>query len=305
MERSAPTGGSPGEWLTLPPVELVVSVDVAATPDIPLAALRHALVPRLRADGTLADWVLSAAHVERTETAREYWHWRQSWRRSWRLGTITNLLTLRHELDDLDPDLAPRTRALFDEVIERHDQGVDVPLPLATACAAELDLVRLAVSVDERTGTGIVDDMAGVPGGNGLSRTWTRPARQVVLAATPSTAVLVRHHDGLVVLHGITPDDHTPDSTDPGIAEVIADIVTVDLRDDPVVLTDRSGREHRLPAADARPLAWLVPHSLRWHLHEVPIAAVWADVFAGWSAALELATERSGGLVVTSRHPLM
>ncbi len=299
--------GAVGGWLTLPPAELMVSVDIAPTPDIPLAALRDVLAPRYRADGSLADWVLSTADVERRSTALEYWAWRQSWRRSWRLGPITNLITLDRYVADLDPELVAVLRQIVQRTVGGHEQGITVTLAEALALADDLELVRLALSVDDRTGTGIVDDMADPSHPTGLVRTWLRPERRMVLAATPATAVLLRRDDGLVVLHSPsgTHEPSVPDATDPGIAEVIADIVAADLRDDPVVLTDRHGVVHHLAAAEARPLAWLVPHSLRWHLHDVPIAAVWAEWFAGWTAAIEVARAREADIAVTTQHPLV
>ena len=299
--------GVSGGWLTLPPVELVVSVDLAPTPDIPLASLRDVLVPRLDAEGNLVDWVLSTADVEHRSTASEYWAWRQSWRRSWRLGPVTNVITLDRHLGELDHDMVSVARGIVRRTLDGHDQGIVVTQPEAIDLADELELVRLALSVDERTGTGIVDDMADPDHPAGLARTWMRPDRKLVLAATPATAVLLRHDDGLVVLHG-TGGQHEPamtDATDPGIAEVIADIVAADLRHDPVVLTVRGGTQRRLAAAEARPLAWLVPHSLLWHLHDIPIAAVWAEWFAGWAAAIEVASERGTDLRVTSQHVLV
>jgi hypothetical protein len=182
-----------------------------------------------------------------------------------------------------------------------------VALGELASLADDLHLVRLALSVDDRTGTGIVDDMADSDQTSGLVRTWVRPERRTVLAATPNTAVLLRRDDGLVVLHGVYGHAHAHDhdATDPGIAEVIADIVAADLRDDPVVLTDRSGNQHLLSAAEARPLAWLVPHSLRWHLHDVPLAAVWAQWFAGWFDAMATASRLGDDITVTSQHPLV
>lgn len=298
-----------GGWLTLPPVELVVSVDLAPTPDIPLASLRSVLVPRHRPDGTLCDWVLSTADIERRSTALEYWAWRQSWRRAWRLGSITNAIGLQRYVAELDADLAPVLSDVLHRTVAFHEQGTTVSLDEMPPLADDLDLVRLALSVDDRTGTGIVDDMADRAETTGLVRTWVRPQRRVVLAATPDTAVLLRRDDGLVVLHGVHghahAHDHDRDATDPGIAEVIADVVAADLTTDPVVLTDRSGVQHRLAAAEARPLGWLVPHSLRWHLHDVPLAAVWAQWFAGWFDAMGVARHLGEDLTVTSQHPLI
>jgi hypothetical protein len=298
-----------GGWLTLPPVELVAAVDLAPTPDIPLASLRDVLIPRHRADGTLCDWVLSTADIERPGTAIEYRAWRRTWRRWWHLGSITNAVGLQRYVAELDDDLAPTLRDVLGRTVAHHDQGVVVALGELASLADDLHLVRLALSVDDRTGTGIVDDMADADQKSGLVRTWLRPERRAVLAATPNTAVLLRRDDGLVVLHGVHghahAHDHDHDSTDPGIAEVIADIVAADLRDDPVVLTDRTGNQHHLSAAEARPLAWLVPHSLRWHLHDVPLAAVWAQWFAGWSDAIDTARRLGDDVTITSQHPMV
>ena len=108
-----------------------------------------------------------------------------------------------------------------------------------------------------------------------------------MLAATPGTTVLLRVDDGLVLVHG-PPDD----------AISFAGVSAVDLRHDTVLVLNERGSSLRLSQRDARPLGWLVPRSLRWHLRPIPIVAVWSMLFEGLVAALHSATERNAEVCV-------
>jgi hypothetical protein len=69
----------------------------------------------------------------------------------------------------------------------------------------------------------------------------------------------------------------------------ITDVVETDLRGEVVVVTNRSGETIELEAAAARPLAWIVPTSLRWKVRPIPEVVVWSGLFARFPDALRVA----------------
>ena len=276
-------------WLLLPPAEVVLSAAIAPTPDIPLASLRDVVVPIHDAAGELTDWTLAPGEIQRHGLAHDYASWRQTWRRTWQVGPITNLVSLRGYVRELDADLVVDLDDVLARTLAAHDVGVWVPLDQLVRLRGELAITRLALSVDDRTGVGIIDDMADAGRRAGLARTWATPTTEVILAATPETAVMVRPKDDLVVLHGgpeFASFDH---------------VVSVDMRNDPVIIRDAAGQSFTLAAELARPLAWLVPQSLYWHVRAIPIAAVWASWFAAWDEAIGVARDLEIGLTVSSR----
>jgi hypothetical protein len=284
-------------WIVLPPAELYVDVCTSPAPDIPLASLRDALEPRFDAAGNIVDWVLVASSIREHVNARDYWIWRQTWRRSWQVGPVSNAASLHQFVDELDSELVPSLADVLRTVIGNHEAGVEVPWEAAAELVCDLDLVRLAVSADERTGWGIVDDMAAPGEHSGLARTWAAPTVRRVMAATLTSSVQIRPGRGLVLVVG--------DADDEERATIIDDIRDVDLRDDPVRLVTGTGEHVELPAAIVRPLAWLVPHSLRWHLRPVPLALIWAPWFSRWPAAVDAAASTRAPITVGSTPPIV
>lgn len=283
-------------WIVLPPAELLVDVDVSPAPDIPLASLRGVVEPRLDDRGSIVDWALVTTAVREHGTIGEFWAWRGTWRRTWELGPVPNAAALRQYVDELDAELVPSLAGVLRSVVGDHENGVDVPWVDAHVLVDELDMVRLALSADDRTGWGIVDDMAAAGAPVGLARAWAPPITTRVLAATLTGSVQVRPNRGLVMLLGDSDDER---------ATVVEDIREVDLRDDPVRVVTASGDRFELSAADARPLAWLVPQSLRWHVRQVPLALVWSPWFTAWPEAVEAAVGGRTALHVTSSAPMV
>ena len=281
--------GIASTWLLLPPSDVTLSVEIAPVPDIALASLRERVVAVRDLDGSLVDWALAPGEVHQHGFAVEYAAWRQTWRRSWSVGPVTNLVSLRAYAHELDDDLVTDLDDVLARTIGGHESGVEVPFDQLRAFAEDLAMVRLALSVEDRTGHGIVDDMAQAGHSAGLARAWAPPSTEVILAATPNTAVVLRPATGLTVLH-----------SGPQF-EAFEDVVSVDLRSDPVTLVDADGTSFDLLADDARPLAWLVPQSLRWHVRPIPLAAVWAPWFSAWDAAIELAESLGGVCTLSSR----
>ena len=103
-----------------------------------------------------------------------------------------------------------------------------------------------------------------------------------LLAADRSTAVVVDPTDGLLVIDRATGDRR------------IADVVETDLRGEVVVVTNRLGDTIELEAAAARPLAWIVPTSLRWKVRPIPEVVVWSAVFSRLPDALSVAAATDG-----------
>ena len=141
----------------------------------------------------------------------------------------------------------------------------------------QLDAVRAAIAGEGREGTAIVDQTPRRRSTVGFSRTWTTPAEPELLAANTTTAVLVDPTDGLVVVEQATK------------LRRITDVVETDLRGEVVVVTNRSGETIELEAAAARPLAWIVPASLRWKVRPIPEVVVWSGLFARLPDALRVA----------------
>lgn len=273
------------DWVHLPPTELIATVAIAPAPEIALASLRPMLHAVRDDDGHLIDWTLDAASVlehDKAGTAvADYRTWRTTWSRAWPIGPISNVESLINEVIAIDHDLDRHLAAVLTEIVVAGDAASTIEPALAGPLCREIETVRLALSVDPRVGVGVVDDMPVRTRGSGLARTWVTPDDDVVLAATTTTSVLLRPGDGMVLVHG-TPDD----------AVSFDMVAAVDLRRDTVLVLNERGSSLRLSQRDARPLGWLVPRSLRWHLRPIPIVAVWSMLFDGLVAALRTAGDR-------------
>lgn len=143
----------------------------------------------------------------------------------------------------------------------------------------QLEALRDALrdTIEAGPGAGIVDDTPGAGRGVGLSRTWVPDDIELVLAATSTTAVIVRPGDGLVVLY------------DGPQFRSFTWVVDVDLLGNQVVVTNDEGVQLQLAPEIARPLAWLVPRALRWHVRTVPLVTVWTPLLTGLPDAIHAA----------------
>lgn len=275
-------------WVLLPPVELVARVVSGPAPEMPLASIAHLVSPRHDPSGRISDWVLHASELRHHDAVTEFRRWRATWRPEWPLGPISNVASLRDEIADIEHDLDPQLGNLLGRVVLSGGTGVPMTAASAQHLLLELETVRLAVSVDERLGRGIVDDMPSLTRSDGLARTWAPPRDEVVLAGTSTTAVVLRPEQGLVLLHD--GPHHT----------AFPDVVAVDLRHDHAVVLNERGASLRMPLKDCRPLGWLVPRSLRWHVRSVPLAVVWAPLFQGLASALRAISTDGGWIEITA-----
>jgi hypothetical protein len=283
----------PDAWVQLPPAELVATVQLQPTPHIPLASIRELLRPVYDERGELVDWLLHATSFEHPEAVSQFWRWRDTWRPHWPIGPVSNVSALRAAATDIDHDLFQHLDALLGDIVVTLGAGgrqVVVPAAGAPPLLDELRTVRLALSVDERVGFGIVDDMPARSRTTGLLRTWIVPSEdegEQVLAGTPSSVVVLRPGVGLCVRTG-----------DPS-KQPFGPVQAADLRGDVVIVLDALGQSLRMDQHDARPLGWLAPRSLRWHVREVPLVVVWSMAFDGLGTALHAATEAGEPVVIT------
>lgn len=289
----------PDAWVVLPPTEILATVDVAAVPEIPYASLRGLLIPVRDADGALADWELSAGVLGEPELLAEYRAWRARWKMNWPMGPVSNIDALRRTIVEMGHAVAEPLDGLLAALSEVEATGADgLPYevhPDSTGALLEgLEALRLALldTIEAGPGAGIVDDMPGSGRQVGLARTWVPDDVEHVLAATAATAVVVRPGDGLVVLH------HGP------AFESFPWVTEVNLLHDPAIVFDDQGERLELSGEQARPLGWLVPRSLRWHVRTVPLVAVWAQLFVGLPEALAAAAAGDGTVRFTTRLPL-
>jgi hypothetical protein len=81
---------------------------------------------------------------------------------------------------------------------------------------------------------------------------------------------------------------------------VFPNVSAVDLRNDLAVVLSERGASLRLPLDECRPLGWMVPRSLRWHVRAVPLVVVWAPLFQGLTQALHAVIADGGWIEITA-----
>ncbi|MBI5089104.1 MAG: hypothetical protein HZB15_09685 [Actinobacteria bacterium] len=249
-----------------------------------MASLREVIVAVRDDRGRLIDWRLDLDRVIElgpdTGVLTDYRAWRRTWVREWPIGPVNNAASLLAECASIDYGPERDLDRVLAQAVRADGAGETIESRLTEPLVGQLELVRLALSVDERLGVGVVDDMPARSRSAGLARTWVRPTAEWVLAATPVTSLLVHPDEGLVLVHG-----------DPESATTFAGVTSVDMRTDTVLVMNDRGASFRMSQHDARPLGWVVPRSLRWHVREVPVVAVWTLLFEGLDAALRSAAE--------------
>jgi hypothetical protein len=284
-----------GSWAVVPPADVVASVELGPVPEIPLAALRDTIVPELDAEGRLVDWVVDVGALHDRGTMAAYWAWRALWRRRWGVGPISNLAAFERCSIRLGHDVGQELRELFALLVVRGGDGVELDPSRGATIVGELEAARetlAAVGRDVARGFGIVDDTPARTAGTGLARAWVDDAVEVVLAASPVTAVVARPREGLVVLH------------DGPRFRPFGRVTCVDMVGDVAVISGAGGGRLTLAPEAARPLAWVVPRSLRWHVREIPLATVWTPLFVGLPQAVAAAREAGSSIRFSAILPL-
>ena len=276
MERA----DEPAE-LVFPPTPLVARVIVGPVPEAAPASLAGFLESVVDDEGRVVDWHIDRERPFVASDLMDYAEWRGSWERTWELGPLTNLRSLSRIVGELEnvPGLAALLEALVADAEATRIEPSTVPdLP------AELDAVRAAIAGTPDQGTAIVDQTPRRTSTVGFSRTWSTPAEPQLLAANSTTGVLVDPVDGLVVVARATG------------ARRLVDVVEADLRGDVVVVTNRLGETLELEGAAARPIAWIVPTSLRWKVRPIPQVVVWSALFSRLPDALRVASAMRGDI---------
>jgi hypothetical protein len=279
-----------------PPAELSAVVRTAAVPDIPFASFASALQPVHDGAGNLVDWLLTAAVLDapptRGASVSDYWEWRRCWEQRMWLGPVTNVAALVTHVRRLGGGEA----GLLDDVLpaDRVLAGdeVDVVVGDVEATLQSIEAARQLVAAAGGRGLGFVDDTPRRRSRPGLARTWPPVGGEELLAAAANTRVVAGPETALSVVHqGAN-----------GLRTI--ELERVDFAGDQAVLVATGGDELRIDQLDARPLAWLVPGALRWHVRPVALVTVWAAVFDGLSAALSVAAAHGGLMRLTTSSPL-
>jgi len=274
MQEAMERAGDPAEhWVVFPPPPLVARVIVGPVPDMPPAGLADFIKPVADDEGRVVDWLFNRDGSDAADL-KAYSEWRRSWERAWELGPLTNLRTLQRIVTGMED--VPRVVALLASLVARPEAARIEPSDVADLLT-QLEAVRAAIAGEGRVGTAIVDQTRRRRSTVGFSRTWTTPDEPELIAANTTTAIFLDPTDGLVVVEQAT-----------GLRR-ITDVVETDLRGEVVVVTNRSGQTIELEAAAARPLAWIVPASLRWMVRPIPEVVVWSGLFARLPDALRVA----------------
>ncbi|MGD9701948.1 MAG: hypothetical protein AB7Q42_16065 [Acidimicrobiia bacterium] len=293
---SGPSGHASERFVVYPPPELAAVVRTAAVPDIPFASFAHALQPLTDEQGELVDWVLTAGVLDtapaRGASVGDYWEWRRCWEQRHWLGPVTNAAALvthtrrlaggtRGPLDDLLPMATLLAGADADVVVDDLDEALE---SVATA--------RRLVTVAGGSGLGFIDDTPRRRPRPGLARTWWSADGDDLLAAAVNTRVVAGPAPSLTVVL----------ESEQGQQSVT--LHRVDFTGDDALLISEAGAEARISQSDARPLGWLVPGAIRWHVRAVPLSLVWGDLIDGLESALSVAAAHGGLMRLTTTSPL-
>lgn len=289
-------GGSHPTWSIFPTSEVLATVATAPVPDIPLADLREALVPQFDDAGRLVDWFITMPPVPGGDTLARYWAWRRNWATFWPVGSLGNLGNLLDRFSSGSLPLAPTLVRVLRQLTSSDDDIV-VGRAETDALLVELVALRRALGAATETGLAIIDDMPGKRRTIGIARAFAPSTADVVLAATDSLSVHLRPGEGMVVRQqqadaiGPTPD--------------FVRLHSVDMRRSPVVVVNEDGARRTVAPFDARPLAWLLPRSLAWHIEPIPLIDVWDLLLGRLPIAIAAAAEAHRPVRFTTLSPIV
>jgi hypothetical protein len=270
-----------------PSDEVLAMVSVAPVPLIPLAELSGMVVPFEDA-GVLVDWLLTMPTTPGSNALKTYWDWSRTWASFRGIGSLGNIVNLLGRFGDGNMPPASKLVRLLYRIASTAEDVVISALE-GDLIAVEIDALASKLAAATETGFGLIDDMPSRSRTRGVARTWAPPRGEVALTGTESTVVVLREGVGLVVLHGASR------------REEFEGLRSVDLRREPALLVDLNGRELTLSPADARPLAWLLPRSLVWHVESISLTDVWEPLLTGLPAAISAARESGRPVRLTTR----
>jgi hypothetical protein len=279
-------------WAVYPSDEVVVTIAIGPVPDIAPAEIRALLLPQYGDDGRLVDWHISPPWIAGADALSTYWAWRRGWAAFWPVGSLYNLATLLSLLRGGDNHVSEPLVGLV-EALTTGGSDTVIDQTEAEAVAAGVHDLRQRLAASSDVGVGLIDDMPSPRRISGISRAWAIPQTDVVLTGDNTVSILLGKSDWISVRHGESQ------------REVFAGLRAVDLRGDRALLVDRDGLELVLDPAAARPLAWLLPGSLLWHVEPVTLTDVWRPLLTGLPAAVEVARETVGQLRFTTQSPVV
>ncbi|HWM18471.1 MAG TPA: hypothetical protein VNO51_02205 [Ilumatobacteraceae bacterium] len=268
-----------GDVVVFPSPPLLATVIVDLVPDIALASLADFVDPVTDDAGRVVDWEFGRTQGYDAADLKAFRVWRDTWERTWDLGPLSNLVALQRIVSGVAD--VPRVAALL-EALVAQPETVRIESSAASDVPAQLDALRAAIVALGREGTAIVDQTPRRRATVGFSRTWGTPAVPELIAADRATVIVIDPADGLVVVERATG------------ARRITDVVEADLRGEVVIVTNDRGETIELEAAAARPLAWLVPASVRWTVRPIPEVVVWSALFVRLPDALSVAAATDG-----------
>jgi hypothetical protein len=269
-----------------PSDEVLAIVAIAPPPPIPLAELGELLVP-VEDEAGLVDWHLRMPSTPGSNAVTTYWDWSRTWATFRGVGSLGNIANLLDRFGDGLVSPASELVTLLQRIAGTVGDIVVTTLE-CDVIEAEIEVLARDLAAAHETGFGLIDDMPRRNRTTGIARMWAPPRGDVVLAGIESTMVMLREDVGLVVLHG------------PQRQRAFEGVTHVDLRRETVLLVGADGAELVLRPADARPLAWLLPRSLLWHVERISLPDVWAPLLIGLPAAIQEARRSGLGLRLTT-----
>lgn len=264
-----------------------------------LAIVRHrrppgtapaALSPYVVRDGADdGDWLLTddAIAFGPASVVDAFAEWRSTWERVWNLDPAQSLTRLLHLVRELDAD------GELDATLVRYLDGDGVVVAPQDQPKLRSELARVGDLIRRRDadGYGIIDRTPGVER-VGLARAWSSHGAEETVAADEHTTIRFQPDIGLVIATGSGAD-----------RVVVAGVDEVRLSGDAYEITGR-GRTITIPAAHARPIAWMMPGSTEWRVRRVPEIVAWARTFAGLDEASHYASALGLPMVLT-RRPIL
>lgn len=274
---------------------------IVPSPDV-LAIVRHRdppveapnrLVPFVtRVGGDRGEgWVLTDDVVAfgPHDVVRDFAEWRSNWERVWILDPTSNLERLRGLIAELEPDT--HLELALRDLLERVRESVVTP-DVQLALVEQMSRLTAMIRDRDASGFGVVDVTPG-SARVGLARAWPEFGGSEVLAADEYTEIRLEPDIGLVVATGAGPDRAVVPAVDEVRLDAEGHAVT------------GSGRTIRIEPGRGRPLAWLVPDSLRWRVRSISEILAWANTFGRLEEALQYASELGLSVRLTQERPIL